>query len=53
MRTIAAEVADPEAGPTSSGVVETTIATLSYLDPRALAANPANVRGTLGEISVF
>jgi ParB family transcriptional regulator, chromosome partitioning protein len=53
MTTTAAEVAAPEAPPPSPGVVDPTVgatATLTYLDPRALAANPANVRSALGEI---
>lgn len=28
-------------------------ASLVYLDPRTLAANPANVRSDLGDLSVF
>ena len=53
MTTIEADAAAPEATPATPEPEAAAAATLNYLDPRALAANPANVRRDLGDLSAL
>lgn len=52
MTTIEADALAPEAT-TNSPEPDVAGTTLSYLDPRALAANPANVRRDLGDLTLL